>query len=133
MSRADIETVRAAYEAYARGDFAAAAAAYAPDIEWDVRRFRPDVEMHRGTQEQAEGILSWRDAWRDHFFEVESLTEAGDDIVAVIHEGGVGKASGVPVRLRYGQIVTVREGKIAKTVVYRDPDEAFRDAGIAPR
>ena len=132
MSRADIETVRAAYEAYARGDLEAAAAAYAPDNEWDVRRFRPDVEAHRGAEELAEGILSWRDAWRDHFFEVESLTEAGDDIVAVINEGGVGRTSGVPVRLQYGQIITVRDGKIVKTVVYRDPDEAFRDAGVAP-
>jgi ketosteroid isomerase-like protein len=49
----------------------------------------------------------------------------------VINEGGVGRTSGVPVRLRYGQVITVRDGKIAKTVVYRDPAEAFRDAGMA--
>lgn len=109
-----------------------AAAAYAPDNEWDLRRFRPDIDATTGVEELAEGIGSWRDAWRDHFFELESLTDAGDRIVAVINEGGVGRTSGVPVRLRYGQIITVRDGRIVKTVVYRDPDNAFADAGIAP-
>jgi ketosteroid isomerase-like protein len=132
VSREDVELVRAAYEAYSRGDMEAAAAAYAPDNEWDLHRFRPDIDATTGVDELAEGIGSWRDAWDDHFFELESLTEAGEDIVAVINEGGVGRTSGVPVRLRYGQIITVRDGKIAKTVVYRDPDEAFTDAGIAP-
>jgi ketosteroid isomerase-like protein len=132
VSPDDIEVVRAAYEAYARGDLAAAAAAYAPDNEWDVHRLRPDADTTRGVDELAEGIGTWRDAWRDHFFELESLTPAGDAIVAVINEGGVGRTSGAPVRFRYGQIIVVRNGKIAKTVVYRDPEEAFRDAGIAP-
>jgi len=44
----------------------------------------------------------------------------------------VGRTSGVPVRLRYGQVITVRDAQIAKTVVYRNPDEPFRAAGIAP-
>ena len=132
MSADDLEVIRRTYEAYARGDAAATIAGYTEDNEWDVRRFRLDAEETHGIDEAAEGIRTWRSAWRDHFFELESLTDAGDCVVAVINEGGVGRASGAPVRLRYGQIITVRDGKIAKTVVYRDAEDAFRDAGIAP-
>ena len=132
MSLDDVEVIRRAYEAYGRGDMEGAAAAYSEDNEWDSGRFRLDEQETRGMDELAEGIRTWREAWRDHFFELESLTDAGDCVVAVINEGGVGRTSGAPVRLRYGQIVAVRDGKIVKTVVYRDPEEAFRDAGIAP-
>ena len=121
VSLEDLEVIRRAYEAYARGDMEAAAAAYSKDNEWDTGRLRLDEEETRGMDELAEGIRTWRETWRDHFFEVESPTDAGDTVVVVINEGGVGRTSGAHVRLRYGQIVTLRDGKIVKTVVYRDP------------
>ena len=51
--------------------------------------------------------------------------------MAVIKESGRGKASGVPVTIRYGQLIRVRNGKIVETVVFSDPEDAFAAAGTS--
>ena len=54
----------------------------------------------------------------------------GERVVTVVRESGRGKSSGAPVTIRYGQVITVREGKIVETVVYGDPEDAFAAAGL---
>lgn len=125
VSRQDVELVRRAYEAYSRGDLAAAGSAYSQDTLWDVSRFRPDVETHSGQEELSKSIGSWRETWTEHSFALEQAVDGGDCVVAVIQESGRGKASGAPVTIRYGQVIRVRGGKIVETVVYRDPKDAF--------
>jgi hypothetical protein len=39
MADEDVEIVRRTYEAYSRGDLAAAGSAYSEDTVWDVSRF----------------------------------------------------------------------------------------------
>ena len=131
MAREGVEVVRRAYEAYARGDLVEAASAYSDDTVWDVSRFRPDIASHTGQEELAESIGSWRETWSGHSFSLEKAIDAGDCVVAVIQESGRGKASGVPVTVRYGQLIRVRQGKIVETVVYADPDDAFEAAGLS--
>ena len=131
MSRENVELVRHAYEAYARGDLPAAASAYSEDTVWDVSRFRPDVETHSGKDELAKNIGSWRETWSEHSFSLEQAVDAGGCVVAVIKESGRGKASGVPVTIRYGQLIRVRNGKIVETVVFSDPKDAFAAAGTS--
>jgi ketosteroid isomerase-like protein len=127
----DVELVRRAYEAYSKGDLATAASAYDEDTVWDVTRFRPDEGVHRGLEELARYLGSWRETWTEHSFSLEQLTDAGDRIVAVIRESGRGRASAAPVDIRYGQVITVRDGKIVETTVYKDPEDAFAAAGLA--
>lgn len=131
MAEDDVEVVRRAYDAYARGDLAAAGSAYSEDTVWDVSRFRPDEGIHSGLEELAKYLASWRATWTDHSFSLQRAVDAGDRVVAVIEESGKGKSSGAPVTIRYGQVITVRDGKIVETVVYRDPDDAFDAAGLA--
>jgi ketosteroid isomerase-like protein len=131
MADEDVEVVRHAYEAYSKGELVAAGAAYSEDTVWDVTRFRPDEGVHRGLAELTKYIVSWLGTWTDHSFTVETLVDAGAVVVAVIREDGRGKSSGAPVTVRYGQVITVRDGKIAKTVVYRNPQDAFDAAGLS--
>ena len=130
MSDEDVEVVRRAYEAYSKGDLAAAGSAYSEDTVWDVRRFRPDAEVHSGLDELAKYLASWRATWTEHSFSLERAIDAGDRVVAVIQESGRGTSSGAQVTVRYGQVITVRDGKIVETVVYRDPSEGFQAAGV---
>jgi ketosteroid isomerase-like protein len=131
VSREDVDIVRRAYEAYARGDLAEAGSAYSEDTVWDVSRFRPDMETHKGQEELAKSIGTWRETWSEHSFSLEQAIDAGDCVVAVIQESGRGKASGAPGTIRYGQLIRVREGKIVETVVYADPRDAFDAAGLS--
>lgn len=48
-------------------------------------------------------------------------------VVGVIREGGVGRKSSAGVNIRYRQVITVRD----ETIVYREPDEAFRAASLS--
>jgi ketosteroid isomerase-like protein/rhodanese-related sulfurtransferase len=130
MSEEDLEIVRRAYEAYAKGDLATARQAYSEDTVWDVTRFRPDEGIHRGKEDLAGYIRSWRETWAEHSFSLEQALDAGDRVVAVIVESGTGKGSGAPVTIRYGQVIKVSGGKIAETIVYRDVDEALEVAGL---
>ena len=130
MSEENVEVVRRAYEAYANGDLATAELAYSEDTVWDVTRFRPDEGIHSGREELASYIQSWRETWAEHSFSLELALDAGDRVVAVIVESGTGRASGAPVAIRYGQVITVSGGKIAETIVYRDVDKAFEVAGL---
>jgi ketosteroid isomerase-like protein len=130
MAEENVSVVRRAYEAYAKGDLAAAGSAYSEDTVWDVTRFRPDEGVHRGMDELARYIGSWRDTWSAHDFALERVIDAGDRVVAVVRESGVGRSSGAPVTVRYGQVITVRDGKIVETVVYSEPRDAFEAAGL---
>lgn len=130
MGDEDVEVVRRAYEAYSKGDLAVAGSAYSEDTVWDVSRFRPDEGVHSGLDELAKYIGSWRTTWTEHSFSLERIIDAGERVVAVIHESGRGKSSGAPVTIRYGQVITVRDGKIVETVVYGDPADAFDAAGL---
>ena len=131
VSEESLSLVRRAYDAYARGDLATAASAYSEDTIWDVTRFRPDEGVHSGLEELAKYLASWRETWTEHSFSLERAVDAGGDrVVAVIEERGTGRSSGAPVAIRYGQVITVREGRIVETVVYRDPGDAFSVAGL---
>ena len=41
-----------------------------------------------------------------------------------------GKVSGAEVEVENAQVITLRDGKVIRTVVYSDPDEAARAAGV---
>jgi uncharacterized protein len=130
MSRENVEVVRAMYAAYARGDVEASLGAYTEDTVWDDTRYRPDGAVHRGRDALVEVVRTWRAAWDDYDIEAEEVLEAGDDRVAVVlRETGRGRGGGVEMTNRWGQIVTLRGGRIVHTTVYRDPEEALQAVG----
>ncbi len=76
-------------------------------------------------------VRTWRGAWRRYDIEAEDVLDAGGDRVAVVlREEGEGKGGGVALTNRWGVVVTVRDGKIVHTMVYRTPEEALEAAGL---
>ncbi len=131
MSQENVELVRAMWAAYTRGDFQASLAAYAEDTVWDDTRYRPDGAVHLGRDALVEVVRTWRGAWEDYDAEAEQVLDAGDDRVAVVlRETGRGKGGGVEMTNRWGQVMTVRDRKIAHTMVYRVPEEALEAVGL---
>src|SRR5215208_4010715 len=101
MSQANVELVRRVYDAVARRDDVTPFEVYAEDIVWDMSNSRraflysqPILRGHEGVRQ------AWReglDAFGEVDYEVEELVDAGDRVLAVVHEQDVGRASGVPV------------------------------------
>jgi ketosteroid isomerase-like protein len=62
---------------------------------------------------------------------VEELTDAGpDQVLAVLHQQGASKSTGLAVDMHFAQLWTMRDGKYLRMRMYSDPDEARRVAGL---
>jgi len=132
MSQENVQVVTASWTAYARGDYGASLEAYAENTIWDDTQYRPDGAVHLGHRALVEVVRTWLGTWTRYELEVEDVLDAGSDRVAVVlRERGEGKGSGTEVTNRFGVVVTVRDGKIVHTVVYRTPEEALEAAGLS--
>jgi ketosteroid isomerase-like protein len=110
----------------------------ARDIEaLEALPLHPEFEFHslfsafEGTQLVGfDGLRRWVDdvdtIWDDFRVEVEEVRAAGDDRAAVaLHVTGHAKASGVPLDQHTGQVWTMRDGLLVRSVGYPSADKAF--------
>jgi ketosteroid isomerase-like protein len=100
------------------------------DFEWLVPGF-PGNEATRGPEATLDFFRDWIDQWEDLRVDWELEQASPDTVFAVVDMRGRGRASGVPVELRFGQVWSFREGVRVRMVYYNDPDDARRAAGIA--
>lgn len=85
-----------------------------------------------GHRALVEVVRTWLGTWNRYVLEVEDVVDAGGDRAAVVlWERGEGKGGGIEVSNRWGVVVTVRDGKIVHTVVYRRPEDALEAAGLS--
>jgi ketosteroid isomerase-like protein len=132
MSEENVQVVTASWAAYARGDYEASLGAYAENTVWDDTQYRPDGAVHRGHRALVDVVRTWRGAWNRYEIEAEDVLDAGGDRVAVVlRETGEGKGGGIELTNRWGVVMTLRDGKIVHTVVYRTPEEALEAAGLS--
>jgi ketosteroid isomerase-like protein len=127
----DVELVESAFAAWNRGDLAAFAGHATEDIAWLEVSGRPEgapLERH-GRERMRQSLESLFDAWESYKLEVERLEDLGDRVLAVVREVGKGRASGVEVDGRWGYLITVENGLIARIEAYRDADLALQAAG----
>ena len=71
------------------------------------------------------------EAWEDWELELEALHDAGDRVVALVHQRGTSKAAGMPVEMSFAQVFTLRDGKQSRMEMYSDRDEAFAATGLS--
>ena len=135
MSEENIDVVRTLYDAAARRDDATPFEVYAEDIVFDIsnsRRvalaLRPIYHGHEGVRQYWRETLS---AFGEIDFEVTELIDAGDQVLAVIREREVGRASGVPVETTHTAVLTLSGGKIIQVQMFDDPEQAREAAGLA--
>ena len=91
MSEADVETVRASYEALNRGDVDAALEALDPEAVWRDSPELPGGGEFRGRESLRRFLQDFLAEWRDFHQEVEDTVLAGDR-VAVVHPSERGGA-----------------------------------------
>ena len=98
-----------------------------PDVEWDnTGNSPPDHHgLIRGKAAVARIITEWVDAWDGYRIEVEEVIEAGDDVILVVAESGVGHGSGVPMSHRHCYRWTFRDGLIVSGTEYASKEQAL--------
>ena len=134
MSQENVEIVRRIYDAAAQHDDVTPFEIYAEDIVWDVSNARRAALALKPVYHGHEGV---RQYWRENVsvfgevdFEVEELIDAGDQVLAVIREREVGRASGVPVETTHLVVYTLTGGKVIQMQVFDDRQQALEAVGL---
>ena len=134
MSEENLDVVRRIYDAAARRDAVIPFEIYAEDIIWDMSNSRRALLAMKPVYHGHEGV---RQYWRENVsvfgevdFEVEELIDAGDQVLAVIREREVGRASGVPVETTHLAVYTLRGGKVIQMQVFDDRQQALKAVGL---
>ena len=129
--RRQIEGFQAGME---RGDPGAVfdAGTVAADAEWIVREGMDGRTVWTGREEFVEFMRTWTEEFEGWSIQVERLIDAGEDrVVALTHQSGTGKGSGVPVELDLGLIYELEDGRVIRITNYLTHAEALEAA--APR
>ena len=132
MSREHVAVIEGLYAATGRGDVAAALAVIDPAIEINYRGVVPDLhgrDLH-GHAGIAEVMTTISGEFSDFEATPEEILDAGDEVVVVVFQRGVGRSSGVPVERRVGQVWTVRDGMAVRWQIFKDREEALAAAGL---
>src|SRR5512139_2727667 len=138
MSQENVEIVRRSIEifraAVERGDPGAYfdPAITAVDFEWVLTGIGLDGRtVWAGREGMFEFLRIWTEQFDDWSFEIDRLIDAGDDrVVALIHQSGTGKESGVPVEWNNGVVYELRDGRAVRATNYQTLADAREAAGL---
>ncbi len=134
MSKENVDLIRAAYEAYTRGDFPSVLDLVDQDLEWtylDPGVEDPEPQVCHGRQELQAAFE--RQAKRGLKAELEEVTGNADQVMVVVRTPGVDAYRVRKADDRNYAVFTVREGRIVALRDCRDRAEALEVTGIERR
>jgi ketosteroid isomerase-like protein len=116
VSLADLQSVRRAYEAFNRRDFAVLDELVDPDVEWHQLTLFPDRATYRGIEELKARFISTQliEQFGDFKIVADEFIDAGDWIVAIGTVSGHGGSSGLEFSMRFVHLLEMRDGKVVR-------------------
>jgi ketosteroid isomerase-like protein len=131
MSQADIETLRAGYEALSRGDWDAMFRDVLSGFELTTPPEGVTSGTYRGREEvqgYVQELLTPFEAWT---FEPEEFFDKGDQVVVFVKVRARPKDSSTEIGITNGHLWTMRDGKSARLEIFPKPEEALEAAGLS--
>ena len=98
-------------------------------LEVDERS--PEAGVYHGHDGVRRYFRRWLGTWTDRSWEIVRVEPAGDDVVIVGIEHMRGKGSGIELSRRSAVVHTVRDGKVVRSRIVLDSEEALRQYGLA--
>jgi ketosteroid isomerase-like protein len=132
MSEENVEILRRLYEQWASGDLSADC--FDPDVEYSrIGAETPDMEGRwLGLDELSTAMLDYLRAFSDLRIEAERIIDLGGERVLVLtRQTARGKQSGVPIEHEFGDLFTLRGGKIVRCDSYWNRADALEAAGLS--
>jgi ketosteroid isomerase-like protein len=131
MSQQNVELVRRAY-AHTQATGQVYAEGFAPEFVWDMSKYEgwPEQQRYEGIDGAQRFLDDWTGAWDDWGLEIQEIYDAGDKAVAVVHQWGRARATGMALDMVFAQTWTIREGRLTRMDMYSDPSEAIKAAGL---
>ena len=125
-----VEIVRGIYAEWSRGNLAAGAELYDPDLVFLAPRDNLEETRYVGLEEVRGWMRRWLDAWSDFTMTADELIEAGDSVVVAVRQRGVGKESGLASERSFFQIWTFRGARVIRLEQIDDRREAMAAVGL---
>jgi ketosteroid isomerase-like protein len=127
MAEQNVETTRHFTESLVRGDYEAAAADLAPDLEIDDT----DITESTGADSFYEWIARWDAAWETWKIEDLEIRPVGEDrTVSLFRMIVTGRGSGIELARDDAVLSEFQNGKIARIGYYNDQAQALEAAGL---
>jgi ketosteroid isomerase-like protein len=130
MSQENVEMVRAMYDAFHRGDAAAAVRCLDAAVVLDASH-RVDGRVGRGLDEVAAIVAEWMEPWEGWRQEIEEIHDLGDRVLVIATQSGRGRGSGVEWSNRFGMLYEIAGAKVTHWTVYDDVRLAREAAGLS--
>jgi ketosteroid isomerase-like protein len=118
MSQQDVDTIKGAYDAFARQDIDGVMAPLDDSIDWDVPTSVPWGGKYHGKEEVGGFFASLAEQLDELNVEPQELIDAGDRVIALgRHTGSV---AGESFETRFAMVWTMRDGKAVAFAEYSD-------------
>jgi ketosteroid isomerase-like protein len=127
VAKANVAALRRGYEALNRGDLSVVLELIHRDIEWHEPDPSPDAGTHTGRDSFERFLCGWMDSFDGFKVEPEQVLERDDKLIAVVHQSGRGRASGVQVDARLAHVWTVKDGRAIRWEAVAHVDDAVGD------
>ena len=129
MSQENVEIVRAAYGAWNAGDMDAFRELQDPDVIARAPEGWPEPGPFVGRERLMRQFKQMRETWDADAFEVISLIDVADRVVARFTWRGVGH--GPESNMEFTSVSTVRKGRIVYQEFFWDHAEALEALGLS--
>lgn len=125
-----VELAREGIEAYSRGDVEVALRLLSPEIEVYSPPELPNAGTYHGLEGFGRWTATWEEAWERFDREILRIEPIGErHTVAVVHQTGVGKESGIEVEQMAGFVMELNDAEqCSYFALYNEVDRAFEDA-----
>ena len=131
MSEENVEIVRAALDAYNRGDREGGLKDMAPDFELDMSRaISPDQRGVYRLDQMREFWDKFVETFESHRLEAEEFIESGDQVIVPTTAHAQGR-DGIEVTARTATVYTIRDGAIVRMSMYQTLQDALEAAGLS--
>jgi ketosteroid isomerase-like protein len=131
VSAQNVELVKAAFDAWSRGDIDSMLRLVDPEIVVVQPSEVPDAMTRHGPTGVMDAIAAWPEQWDDYKIEIVQIVEADDHVVTRTHQRGRGKGSGVEVAADIWFVFRFRNGKVTEWRMFADERDALEAAGLS--
>lgn len=117
----NLNSVRGAYDAFARGDIPTVLGFLSPDIEWTEAEGFPYGGTYVGPNGVLEGVfMRLGTEWEGFAAVPDEFIDGGDAVVVLGKYSGTYKATGKSFQANFAHVWKLREGKAFRFVQYVD-------------
>ena len=131
MSEENLQVVRAVFDAFSRGDTPALLKLHDPRVVFTPIPDAPDVQSFHGHEGLVQGIAQSTEIWDDFSIELREMRDFDDHVLASLRWCGRGPSSGIEVEVDICGLVTFRESKIVRWLLFPSEQQALEAAGLS--